>query len=314
MPLDRGGSQTLVSRAPVGCNWSRGDKVSGDHSIRMSFAFDPAVDVPAGIYLSQLWLYSLTVLYPVQAVRRVGMYPKTSLGRYPARRPTQGEGKFYCREFSEPVYLEHDSPQSESVREFDRGAKLYETVVVPFTRPVHEESLVLIQRMLPPAARILDLGCGPGTELFRLAEAVPDGEVVGIDLSAEMIAAAHEAGRQRGLQNTAFFQADVTHLPDHFTGRFDAIHSSFAFHHYSDPTAALSEAYRALNSGGKAFVIDGGTWWANMLSAPLAKMGDPGWVGFHTPEEFRALFLGAGFTDFYWEELLPGIGMCVGSK
>ena len=42
MPLDRGGSQTLVSRAPVGCNWSRGDKVSGDHSIRMSFAFDPA--------------------------------------------------------------------------------------------------------------------------------------------------------------------------------------------------------------------------------------------------------------------------------
>jgi SAM-dependent methyltransferase len=288
--------------------------VSGEHRIRRSFAFDPAVDVPAGVYLSQLWLYSLTVLHPVQMARRIGMFPKTSLGRYPARRTAHGAGQLYCREYPAPVYLEAESPQRESVREFDRGAKLYETVVTPFTRPVDEESMVLIQRMLPPAARILDLGCGPGTELFRLAELVPDGEVIGVDLSSEMIAAAHSGAQQRGLSNTAFFQADVTKLPDHFTGRFDAVHSSFAFHHYSDPAAALIEAHRALNTSGKAFVIDGGTWWANMISAPLAKLGDPGWVGFHTPEQFEALFRRAGFAEFYWEELLPGIGMCIGSK
>jgi SAM-dependent methyltransferase len=288
--------------------------VSGDHRIRMSFAFDPAVDIPASIYLGQLWLYSLTVLHPVQAARRRGMFAKGSLGRYPTRRSSRGEGKSYCDEFPDPVYLEHDSPQLESVREFDRGAQLYETVVVPFTWPVHEESLVLIQRMLPTAARILDLGCGPGTELFRLAELASDGEVVGVDLSSEMIAAADANAKRRGLLNTAFFQADVTKLPDHFTGRFDAVHSSFAFHHYSDPTAALIEAHRALNSGGKAFVIDGGTWWANMLSAPFARLGDPGWVGFHTPEQFQTLFRRAGFSDFYWEELLPGIGICIGSK
>ncbi len=289
-------------------------KVSGEHRIRMSFAFDPKVDIPAGVYLSQLWTYSLAVLHPVQMARRIGMFPKTSLGRYPARRAISGEGQFYCREFPDPVYLDGDSPHRDSVRDFDRGAKLYETMVTPFTRPVDEESLVLIKRMLPPAARILDLGCGPGTELCRLAEAVPEGEVVGVDLAAEMIAAAHSGARERGLRNAAFFQADVTKLPEHFRGRFDAIHSSFAFHHYGEPLAALREAHRALNANGKAFVIDGGTWWANLIGAPFAKLGDPGWVGFHTPEQFEGLFRGAGFSDFYWEELLPGIGMCIGSK
>ena len=288
--------------------------MSADHRVRRSFAFDPAVDIPAGVYLSQLWLYSLAVLRPVQASRRRGMFAKASLGRYPLRRSSRGEGRSFCAEFPDPVYLKDASPQQDSVREFDRGAQLYETVVVPFTRPVQEESMVLIKRLLPPAARILDLGCGPGTELFRLAEESFDGEVVGIDLSAEMIAAAHAGAQRRGLRNTAFFQADVTSLPDHFTGRFDAVHSSFAFHHYKDPTAALIEAHRALNSTGKAFVIDGGTWWANMISAPFAKMGDPGWVRFHTPEQFQELFRAAGFSDFYWEELLPGIGMCIGSK
>jgi SAM-dependent methyltransferase len=287
--------------------------MAGEHR-RSSFEFNPSVDIPAAVYLSQLWTYSISVLLPVQAIRRMGMYAKTSLGRYPARRPSRGEGQFYCREFPEPVYLDGDSPNRESVRDFDRGAQLYETVVVPFTRPLSEEALVIIKRMLPPAARILDLGCGPGTEMFRLAEMVGEGEVVGIDLSSEMITAAYESAKRRDARNTAFFQADVTRLPEHFSGRFDAVHSSFAFHHYSDPAAALIEAHRVLNADGRAFVIDGGTWWSNLLGAPFAKMGDPGWVAFHTPEQFRELFLGAGFSDFYWEELLPGIGMCVGSK
>ncbi len=143
--------------------------MSGEHRIRRSFAFDPAVDVPAGVYLSQLWLYSLTVLHPVQMARRIGMFPKTSLGRYPARRTAHGAGQLYCREYPAPVYLEAESPQRESVREFDRGAKLYETVVTPFTRPVDEESMVLIQRMLPPAANPRPR-MRTGDRAFRLAE------------------------------------------------------------------------------------------------------------------------------------------------
>jgi ubiquinone/menaquinone biosynthesis C-methylase UbiE len=288
--------------------------VSTDRRFRSSFTFNPEVDGPAAVYLGQLWLYSLAVLYPAQALKRLAVFAKTSVGKYPLVAQTQGEGQLYCREYREPVYLDRDSANRDSVSEFDRGAELYETVVVPFTRPVHEEALALMRRLLPPAARVLDLGCGPGTELFRVAEWVPEGEVVGIDLSAEMVAAAWAGAQQRGLRNTAFFQADVTSLPLDFAGRFDAVHCSFAFHHYADPIGALREMHRVLNRTGKAFVIDGGTWWANLISSPFAKWGDPGWVGFHTGEEFRGLFRAAGFSDFYWEELLPGIGICVGSK
>jgi len=285
-----------------------------DHRIRSTFTFDPRVDIPAAVYLSQLWTFSLSVLYPTQALKRMGLFARTSVGKYPPRAQTGGEGQLYCHENREPVYLERESERRDTVSEFDRGAQLYETVVGPFTRPVSEEALTLIRRLLPRAARVLDLGCGPGTELFRIAEWISGGEIVGVDLSAEMVRTAYKGARQRGLRNAAFFQADVTSLPTDFAGRFDAVHCSFAFHHYTDPIGTLREMHRVLNTYGKAFVIDGGTWWANLISAPFAKMGDPGWVGFHTGDDFQKLFKAAGFSDFYWEELLPGIGICVGTK
>jgi len=50
------------------------------------------------------------------------------------------------------------------------------------------------------------------------------------------------------------------------------------------------------------------------LASPLAKWGDPGWVAFRTGEEFRELFEAAGFSNFYWTEVLPGIGLSIGTK
>ena len=50
------------------------------------------------------------------------------------------------------------------------------------------------------------------------------------------------------------------------------------------------------------------------MSAPFAARTDPGWIGFHTPEAFRALFEQAGFARTAWIELLPGFGLAVGQK
>jgi ubiquinone/menaquinone biosynthesis C-methylase UbiE len=149
---------------------------------------------------------------------------------------------------------------------------------------------------------------------MRLAAMVPDGEVVGIDLAGAMVTMAFTNAQREGFHNSAFFQADVTKLPKHFHRRFDAVHCSFAFHHYRAPVTALKQMHRVLNSNGKAFIVDPGTWWLNTLSSPFAKWGDPGWVTFRTGEEFEALFLKAGFSSFYWEEILPGVGLCIGSK
>jgi ubiquinone/menaquinone biosynthesis C-methylase UbiE len=262
-------------------------------------------------FVTQLWLYSLSVLYPAQALKSIGWYPKNTTGNHPQRH-SLGAGPLYSREFAEPVYLQRTAAGQEV--EFDRVAGLYETVVSPATHPVESESMRIMRRMVGPAARVLDLSCGPGTELVKLAQLVPEGEVVGVDISAGMIKTAFAKARQLGFRNTAFFQADVAQLPDHFSGRFDTIHCSFAFHHYNQPQAAVREMHRVLNSNGNAFVLDNGTWWMNLIGSPFAKWADPGWVAFRTGEEFQQLFSSAGFSAFYWEEILPGVGFCIATK
>ena len=60
--------------------------------------------------------------------------------------------------------------------------------------------------------RVLDVGCGPGFYVTELLEAVgPDGSVVGVDVSGDMLAVA--AKRAEGHDNVEFHEADATSLP-----------------------------------------------------------------------------------------------------
>ena len=142
----------------------------------------------------------------------------------------------------------------------------------------------------------------------------PDGEVVGVDLAAGMVRSAHRAARAQGLRNCAFFQCDVGALPELFSGEFDLIYNCLAHHHYPDPQAATKAVFRCLRPGGIYCVIDPGPTWFNTLSAPLAKWADPGWVSFHSPDQFRQLLSDNGFTRTGWLELLPGFGIALGQK
>jgi ubiquinone/menaquinone biosynthesis C-methylase UbiE len=137
---------------------------------------------------------------------------------------------------------------------------------------------------------------------------------VGIDLAAGMVNAAHKAARAKGFDNTAFFQSDVGELPQEFTDAFDLVYSSLAHHHYPDPAAATREIHRALRPGGVYAVIDAGPEWFVKRSSPLAHWADPGWIGFHTPAGFMALFAAAGFVNTGWIDLLPGFGIACAQK
>jgi ubiquinone/menaquinone biosynthesis C-methylase UbiE len=287
---------------------------SFDFRTLFAFPSQPETDIPASVLLGQMWWYATTMLYPAQALKLLGLYPANEIGRYPTSASATGEGPWYSRRYHEPVYLDAPSPYDDSVQYFDRVAAIYDSCIEPFTRPIYEEAIKLMHPLLTPNARILDTSCGPGTEMFRIVPLTPHGEVVGMDLSAGMVKTAFEKARRQGLHNTAFFQADVGAMPDHFSERFDATFCFGAFHHYPDPLAAVKEMRRVLNAHGKAFIVDPGPWWFKELSAPLARWGDPGWVNFCTGEEFQALFSRAGFADFYWTEVLPGFGMCIAGK
>jgi SAM-dependent methyltransferase len=270
--------------------------------------------LPGTVFAANLWWYAFSVLRPAQALKPFGLYQAREIGRLPVQSPGGGNGRFYCQQYLDPVLLGDRPDGYKSVEEFDHLSSAYDQVVEPFSRPIFEEVSKLLNSLATPRSRILDCSCGPGSEALLLAGFVPDGEVVGSDLAAEMVTTAAARARQRGVKNVAFFQADITNLPEHFSEQFDFVYCAFAFHHYSEPVKSLQEIRRALRVGGHAFIVDAGPWWMKAIASPLAKWGDPGWIAFHTGEEFQSLFREAGFSSFYWTEILPGIGLSVGTK
>jgi ubiquinone/menaquinone biosynthesis C-methylase UbiE len=262
-----------------------------------------------------MWSYANSVLRPAQALKRAG-YPVTSslVGQMPEKLDRPGLGPKYSRLYKTPKLLKRKTEHSHLVEEFDHMSEVYSEFVQPFSRPIFEEAMLVMAGYLPPTARVLDAGCGPGRELQRIARMIPEGEVIGIDLSGGMVESAHRSARAHGIRNCAFVQSDVGALPQEFTGQFDLIYSCLAHHHYPEPPEATSAILRCLRPGGIYCVVDPGPEWYNKISAPIAKWADPGWIGFHTPEEFCTLFRNAGFARVGWLELLPGFGAALGQK
>jgi ubiquinone/menaquinone biosynthesis C-methylase UbiE len=274
----------------------------------------PGATGPGAIFVANLWWYSVTVLRPAQTLKAMGLYRGQEIEVFPAVPKREGAGQYYCRKYSGPVLLEHRPKGYETVEAFDQLAAVHDQLQVPFSGPVFEEVLKLLGALASRRSRLLDCSCGGGTEALVLAGLVPEGEVVGSDLAADMVSTAHAKARERGITNVAFFQADIADLPELFTEQFDFAYCSFSFHHYTDPLKALQEMRRILVPGGHAVVVDAGPWWMKAIGSPIAKWADPGWVAFYTGEECRTLFAEAGFSRFYWAEVLPGIGVSIGTK
>lgn len=262
-----------------------------------------------------LWCYSASVLYPARLLKRRGAgIVGVTAGEQPVDLPRPGLGRRFTRESREPSLLEGPNDHLHLVEEFDELAAFYEVLVRPFSTPIFDEALAVMRRYLAPDSRVLDLGCGPGRELRRVAGVVPRAEVVGVDLAAGMVKVASANARERGLDNCAFFQADAGMLPHQFDDAFDLVYSCLAHHHYPDPAAAAASVFRCLRPGGVYCIVDPGPAWFNALSAPLGRLADPGWIGWKTPDEFRALLDTAGFARTCWIPLLPGFGLAVAQK
>jgi len=115
--------------------------------------------------------------------------------------------------------------------------------------------------VLCPGDRVLDLACGPGTQLAQLAGLNTDAEFVGADLSAEMLQYARQLVSERGLRNVTLVEGDITDLSAFADNSFGAIVSSMSLHHLPDVcmlTRTFSEAARLLRLGGGVYLADFG--------------------------------------------------------
>jgi arsenite methyltransferase len=105
-----------------------------------------------------------------------------------------------------------------------------------------------------PGERILDAGCGPGFYTRELLDQVgPEGSVVGVDVSADMLAVARR--RCEGHGNVTFKEGDLADLPVESEG-FDRAVSVQVLEYVDDFGAALAGMHRALRPGGRAVIWD----------------------------------------------------------
>lgn len=106
------------------------------------------------------------------------------------------------------------------------------------------------------ARRLLDVGCGPGQFTILIAERRPEAEVVGVDLSADMIALARGHAVESPAGNRVRFEVgDAMALP-FANDSFDLIISSGSIKQWPDATQGLAEMHRVLVAGGRAFVLE----------------------------------------------------------
>jgi SAM-dependent methyltransferase len=154
-------------------------------------------------------------------------------------------------------------------------------------------------------ARVLDVGCGPGTITAGLAALVPSGEVTGIDVAPGVLAAARQEAAATGTANVRFEAGDVYRL-GYADGSFDVVHAHQVLQHLADPAAALREMGRVCRPGGLVAARDadyGGMLWypedpelaewrALYQAAARASGGEP-----DAGRRMLAWARAAGFTD-----------------
>ena len=182
-------------------------------------------------------------------------------------------------------------PQQELREEFNRWAEAgrgegMEEDHWPITQPVLE--IMRIAR----TENLLDVGCGAGWLSRILARGVPEGRVVGIDISDEMIRHARKASADFG--NLVFVVGEVNDIPweANFFDKAISVESSY---YWPDPAKGLREIFRVLREGGSAWILINyyrdnphSHQWGNLLSIP---------THLFSAHEWASLFRDAGFSN-----------------
>src|SRR5216683_1400973 len=148
------------------------------------------------------------------------------------------------------------TPDEKLQHEFNRWAQAGEAEKMENHHlDITEKTLRLMN--LRPGERVLDLGGGSGWATRLLARLVGEGpegfgQVVGVDVSDEMVRQAREASKD--FENILYVWGSAQQIPwqDNF---FDKVLSVESFYYYTDQEQALEELFRVTAPGGGVFIL-----------------------------------------------------------
>ena len=141
---------------------------------------------------------------------------------------------------------------------------------------------------------ILDVACGTGELERKLVAGHPSQNIVGVDISEKMLAAAQN--KLKGFENVAFRNGSASNLPFP-DNKFDVVVTASAFHYFDDPPKFLAEARRVLKPEGKIIILD----WCRDYGVCSAcdlflKVFDPAHRVCYNQRELRGFLTDAGFS------------------
>jgi ubiquinone/menaquinone biosynthesis C-methylase UbiE len=135
--------------------------------------------------------------------------------------------------------------------------------------------------------QVVDIGCGPGAAAIAAAPLVPQGVVVGIDPSPQLVRIASR--RARRFENVHFQVGTAEDLPLE-DRRFDVAWSVHSTHHWSNLEQGCGQVWRVLRQGGRFIVVE-------------PHHGDRPWgISPDEAQAFADVISNSGFADVRLEE------------
>lgn len=147
-----------------------------------------------------------------------------------------------------------------------------------------------------PSDRILDIGCGGGMTLHRMAEKVPEGHLTGVDYSPVSVEKSKDLNQALIADGKMeILEGSVEKLP-FADGSFDKIVTVESFYFWPNPQENLKEVRRVLKDGGHFLLVaetyeNPGMSEAERVNVALYNLYNP------TKEQFLKLMRKAGFSE-----------------